>query len=168
MNVSDAEMLKKIRQTFSSRKMPKSQLVSKNFDLGHHQEARRVEEYLRKNESIIDRSNSALVAFNYVTAQTALWILPSYMQSIIENFRNDDLMIDLLFGALASGMPNADFSAQKDLGLRMKAIATDDEAKMICEFCHWLELKINEESLLSTSRAAIHLWCKLSGDHSPF
>lgn len=155
----DGELIDIIQTAFADRRMPDGRLIEPSVNLLYHVEAQRVDQYIRKNRDVVDRSNAALVAFNYLNESASMWILPFYMRSIIEKSQDDDFLIDLIIGALASGMPGASYTAQKDLGCRMRKLATDREAMAVCQFCRWLRMKADDPNLEATFAAAFRLWC---------
>jgi hypothetical protein len=115
---SEAELIEAIKEAFKKRSMPKGRIIDPEVDLSYHLEARRVDAYIREHRDI-NRSNSALSAFYYLTDEAALWIMPYYMMSLIEKYDPEDFMIDVVVGALSSGMPGARYKLAYGLGLRL-------------------------------------------------
>lgn len=128
-------------------------------DLNYSIEPRRVDAYLRKKPLIIDRHNSALSAFYYLSPEAALWVLPQYMISIITESKEDDFLIDTIFSVLASALTDGVYFEQADLGEEMVRLATRDEAAAVCAFCKWLAGQVDEDRSGANVGKALSLWC---------
>ena len=148
-----------IAAAFADRKMPKGRILLDGVDLSLSLEASRVDDYFRRHKDIVDRHNSVIVAFNYLTPEAGLWILPNYMLSIIKQYRRDDFIIDVVFEALAS--QSSAYEAEAiGRGLRMRRMATLSEVAVVCRFCRWLKAKRAVAAVVDDfSTAAIQIWC---------
>ncbi len=125
------------------------------MDLGYHVEAQRVDAYFRKHKAVVDRHNSALVAFHYMNTEAAFWLLPLYMKSIIVDYKREDFFFNVLAGSVSAYK-----KSPGDRYLDMRRMATDQEAAVVCRFCRWLKLKQDMPAIVDEySDAAIDVWC---------
>lgn len=158
MNIATAELIQAFSSAFKNRKMPEGRLIRSNVNLSFHQEAMRVDAYLREKQDVVDHYNSAMVAFNYMTPMTSLWMLPKYMNFLLRHFEDDDFMIALVIGAIASGMPDGSYQAQEKLGLDMRNLANSGEVRVVNEFCRWIQKNTYEIGLDALLDNAVLLW----------
>ena len=159
MNQEEEQLYAAIDEAFAGRSMPAGRLIENAVDLGYHLEARRVDEYFRKHQAVVDRHSHVFVAFIYMNAEASFWLLPLYMKSILADYDREDFLIDVFFNVLAGKVsPYKKSPGDRDLDMRKRA--TDQEAEVVCRFCRWLKRKQALPAIIDEhSDAAIDVWC---------
>jgi len=167
MSTAENNLINQIMSAFSRNIFPIECIIDSKFNTEYSEEASRVEAYIRHVASSgedIDRSNSAQVAFIYLTKQASAYIFPRYLVSIIRSYVGDNFINTVVLNVLSQDPALQRYDVYKDLRKYLLENYSAPERACVCNYLKWyINIMSKNDADMYVYGEQLHmaalLWC---------